>query len=69
MYNLTTDEIQLLSYFSKLNERNKGKMLESCIISLAEQLGMGFDEYSFMSLNSGEYFDRYMGFAFVIEKR
>ena len=69
MYNLTTDEIQLLSYFSKLNERNKGRMLESCIIALAEQSEMDFSEYSFMSLNLEKYFDRYMGFVFITEKR
>lgn len=68
MRNLTTDEIQLLSYFSEFTERNKGKLLESCIILLSEQYGMDFNEYSVMSLNSEEYFDRYTGFVIIKEK-
>lgn len=38
MYNLTTDEIQLLSYFSNLNEFNQDKILNLCISTLNEQI-------------------------------
>ncbi|MDE5582274.1 MAG: hypothetical protein K2J08_01030 [Ruminococcus sp.] len=50
MYNLTEDEIELLAYFSKLNERNQGRMIQHCLNALSEQL---LDDYkSFMQKDS-----------------
>lgn len=69
MHNLTSDEIELLSWFSKLSERNQGKVIGYCINCFTEQSGMGFDEFAEFLLHSEDYFSNYCGVALIKEKR
>lgn len=68
-HNLTSDEIELLSWFSKLSERNQGKIIFQCIDFFAEQSGMSFDEFTDILLQSEDYFSKYCGVSLIKEKR
>lgn len=68
-HNLTSDEIRLLSFFSKLSERNQIKVLCYCIDCFSEQSGMGVDDFADILLNSEDYFSNYCGVSLIKEKR
>lgn len=50
--NLSEDEIELLAYFSKLSERNKGRMIGRCLECLSEQLIEEFEELPLISVST-----------------
>lgn len=50
--NLTDDEIELLAYFSKLNEHNKGRMIGHCLEYLSEQTVDEFKERPLISVST-----------------
>lgn len=52
--NLSEDEIELLAYFSKLNERNQGRVIGYCLDTLSEQLIKEFGELPLISVSTKE---------------
>ncbi len=52
VYNLTDDEIELLAYFSKLSERNKGRMIGHCLEYLSQQTIDEFKERPLISIST-----------------